>query len=76
MVSLSEQMLRLNGVKYVKLAPIEYGAKNNGAHTVSYGEQAEEAGKIELQVVKDELLLAAESMDMTSNHLRRAIEKL
>ena len=76
MVALSEQMLRLNGVKYVKLTTIEYGAKNNSAHAVSHGKQAEEAGKIGRQNVKDELLLAAEAMDMTSNHLRKAIEKL
>ncbi len=75
-VALAEQMLRLNGVKYVKLSTIEHEAKNNSTHAVSPVEQAEEEGKIGLQDVKDELLLAAKAMDMTSNHLRRAIEKL
>jgi len=75
-VALTEQMLRLNGVKFVKLTTIEQGAKNSSTKAVSPEKQAEEPGKIGLQDVKDELLLAAESMDMTSNHLRRAIERL
>jgi CopG family nickel-responsive transcriptional regulator len=76
LVALAEQMLRLNGVKYVRLTTIEHGAEDNSTNAVSPGEKAEEAGKVGLQDVKDELLLAAESMDMTGNHLRKAIEKL
>jgi CopG family nickel-responsive transcriptional regulator len=55
-VALAEQLLRLNGVKFVKLTTIEHGVEDNSTNAVNLG--------------------AAEAMDMTSNHLRRAIEKL
>jgi CopG family nickel-responsive transcriptional regulator len=53
-VALTEQMLRLNGVKYVKLTTIEHEAKNNTTKAVNPEKQAEEPGKIGLQDVKNE----------------------
>lgn len=55
---------------------LEHWAEHNNSHASSLREQAEEAGKMGLQDVKEELLSAAEAMDRAGNHLRRAIEKL
>ncbi len=52
LVALAERLLRLNGVKYVRLTTIEYGAEHNSTHAVNLREQAEEAGKMGLQDVK------------------------
>ena len=52
MVALSEQMLRLNGVKYVKLTTIEYGAKNNSAHAVAMGGRLKKQGNWGFKMLK------------------------
>jgi hypothetical protein len=55
---------------------LEHWAEHNDSHSSSIREQAEEAGKMELQEVKEELLSAAGALDRAGNHLRRAMEKL
>jgi CopG family nickel-responsive transcriptional regulator len=47
LVAFAGQLLRLNGVKYVKLTTIEHGAQHNSAHAVNLSDQAEEAVMIE-----------------------------
>jgi molecular chaperone GrpE (heat shock protein) len=55
---------------------LEHWADHNNSHATSIREQAEEAGKMGLQEISEELLSAAEAMDRAGNHIHRAMEKL
>ncbi len=55
---------------------LEHWAQHNDSHSSNIREQAEEAGKMGLQEIREELLSAAEAMDSAGNHIRRAMEKL
>jgi len=55
---------------------LEHWAQHNDSHSSNIREQAEEAGKMGLQEIREELLSAAEVMDRAGDHIRRAMEKL
>lgn len=55
---------------------LEHWAEHNNSHVSSIREQAEEAGKMGRQDIKEELLSAALAMESAGNFIRRAIEKL
>lgn len=55
---------------------LEHWIEHNNSHASSIREQAEEAGNMGRQDIKEELLSAALAMERAGNFIRRAMEKL